>query len=208
MVARIRRTKKKTVSTPRIKKAAAHKADGIIYSSAEVANFHKTLVGNPVVNSFHLMSAEEEKNYKSGKYKNKKCEINGFQFDSIMEAKYYIYLLEQKALGFIQDFAMQVKYTLMDKYRDNFTGKIVRPIEYLADFVVKKADGTIEAIDVKGKETDVFKIKQKLFGSRYPNVRLVCYQWSNKYGNRWIELEELKKLRKEDKKAKSKKKKA
>ena len=111
-----------------------------------------------------------------------------------MEAKYYVYLLEQKNNGFIKDFSMQVKFPLMDKYRNQFTGKVIRGIDYYADLVVNKLDDSVEAIDVKGVETDVFKIKQKLFGSIYPDIRLVCYRWSAKYGNRWVELDELKKL--------------
>lgn len=195
--------KRKTVKTTSRKKhtiPATHKIDGIVYASKELADFHRNLKGNPVIKSFHLMSLKEEENYNSGRYKSKECIINGIKFDSLMEARYYVYLLEQKNYGFIQDFKMQVPFVLMKKYRNAYTGKVVRAIEYYADFVVEKTDGTIEAIDVKGAETDVFKIKQKLFGSIYPHIRLVCYQWSEKYGSRWIELEELKKLRKADSK--------
>lgn len=200
--------RKKTIKTTSTKRKKAipvsHKIDGIVYASKELADFHRSLKGNPVIESFHLMSLSEEKNYNSGRYKSKECTINGIKFDSLMEARYYVYLLEQKNYGFVKAFHMQVPFTLMKKYRNAYTGKVVRPIEYYADFVVEKSDGTLEAIDVKGVETEVFKIKQKLFGSIYPHIRLVCYQWSDKYGSRWIELEELKKLRK----ASSKKKKA
>ena len=105
-----------------------------------------------------------------------------------MEARYYVYLLEQKSFGFIKDFAMQVRYTLMEKYKNKFTNKTIRPIEYLADFVVQKLDGTIEAIDVKGQETDVFKIKQKLcvevsveFGAKsfMADPRIECFKASD-----------------------------
>lgn len=199
--------KKKTVKTTSTKRKknivpVSHKVDGIVYASKELADFHRSLTNNPVVKDFHLMSMAEEKQYNSGRYKSKECYINGIKFDSLMEAKYYIYLLEQKSNGLIKDFSMQVKFTLMYKYRNKFTGKIVRDIDYYADFVVKKLDNSVEAIDVKGVETDVFKIKQKLFGSIYPDIRLACYRWSNKYGNRWIELGELKKLISADKKKK------
>lgn len=196
--------KRKASSKTKSRSPVCYKAGDVIYSSKDIADFHKSLIGNPVVQSFHLMSAKEEKTYNSGRYKHKKCIINDIQFDSLMEARYYVYLLEQKSFGFIKDFAMQVRYTLMEKYKNKFTNKTIRPIEYLADFVVQKLDGTIEAIDVKGQETDVFKIKQKLFGYKYPDIKLTCYQWSNKYGNRWIDLDELKKLQKESKAKKKK----
>lgn len=196
--------KKKTVKTTSTKRKknivpVSHKVDEIVYASKELADFHKTLKCNPAVTDFHLMSITEEKQYNSGRYKSKECYVNGIKFDSLMEAKYYVYLLDQKNSGLIKDFSMQVKFPLMDKYKNKFTGKTIRGIDYYADFVVTKPDDSIEAVDVKGVETDVFKIKQKLFGSIYPDIRLACYRWSNKYGNRWIELEELKKLISDDK---------
>lgn len=199
--------KKKTIKTTSTKRKknvvpASHKIDGIVYASKELADFHRTLKCNPVVKDFHLMNVTEEKKYNSGRYKSKECYINGIKFDSLMEAKYYVYLLEQKNNGFIKDFSMQVKFPLMNKYRNKFTGKVIRGIDYYADFVVNKLDDSVEAIDVKGVETDVFKIKQKLFGSIYPDIRLACYRWSDKYGNRWVELDELKKLIAADKKKK------
>lgn len=199
-------TNNKTKTKTKSKTKTTYTVDSIVYSSKDLADFHKMLVGNPVVNSFHLPSVQDEAKKTNIKYKAKECDINDNHFDSLMEAKYYVFLLEQKKFGFIKDFTMQTEFTLMDKYVNKFTGKTIRPIKYLADFVVTKSDGTKEAIDVKGQETDVFKIKEKLFGSKYPNIKLTCYQYSQKYGNRWVDLDELKELRKKDKSKKAKKK--
>ena len=64
--------KKKTIKTTSTKRKknvvpASHKIDGIVYASKELADFHRTLKGNPVVKDFHLMNVTEEKKYNSGR---------------------------------------------------------------------------------------------------------------------------------------------
>lgn len=189
-------TKKKTRTITK------YTIDGINYKSKQLVELHSEWKKNKLIKSFKLPSIEDEKIYRNKKFGAKKCVVNGIEFDSIMEAKFYIFLLEQKKEKLIKDFDMQVPFVLMDKYKNKFTGKMVREIKYLADFVIDETDGSQTAIDVKGIETPEFKIKAKLFGSRYPDVQFMCVQWSDKYGKRWIELEELKALRKEDKKGK------
>lgn len=49
---------------------------------------------------------------------------------------------------------------------------VFRPITYIADFQVTYCDGRIEIEDVKGKETEVFRIKRKLFEAAYPDLTL------------------------------------
>lgn len=50
-------------------------------------------------------------------------------------------------------------------------GKTFRKIEYVADFQYEQ-DGKIIVEDVKGMETDVFKLKKKLFEYKYKDLEL------------------------------------
>jgi Protein of unknown function (DUF1064) len=132
------------------------------------------------------------------KYKSKKAEVDGYTFDSKAEARYYEqlkWLLDHKQ---IKGFRLQPRYTLLESFKKN--GKTFRKIEYIADFEIHHLDGSIEIVDVKGFETPVFSIKRKLFEKLYPNYRLSIVTYSKKYGG-WIELDELKKLRRKKKKA-------
>ena len=101
------------------------------------------------------------------KYNAKKVEVDGIKFDSKVEAEYYLHLNEQVDKGEIQGFERQVKMTLQDSfYLEGVKGKI-RAITYVIDFKITEKDGSITYIDVKGIETDVFKMKRKMFMNRY-----------------------------------------
>lgn len=107
------------------------------------------------------------------KYRNKKVTIDGITFDSKAEAAYYNYLKILKKSGEIKDFDMQVRFTLMDNFKHpSKPKKTVRAINYIPDFVVTENDGTKSVIDVKGMQTQVFKIKAKMFMKRY-NMPLI-----------------------------------
>lgn len=133
------------------------------------------------------------------KYSNKKVIINDIQFDSKMESKYYLHLLELEKQGVVSEFLMQKKYILLEGFRKD--GKQFRPITYLADFEVHYTDGHIEVVDVKGMITHDFAIKRKLFEYRFPHLRLKLVTYSKIDGG-WIELDELKKARKKRNKEK------
>lgn len=101
------------------------------------------------------------------KYNAKKVEVDGIKFDSKVEAEYYLHLKEMAEGGEIQGFERQVKMTLQDSfYLEGVKGKI-RAITYVVDFKITEKDGSITYIDVKGIETDVFKMKRKMFMNRY-----------------------------------------
>lgn len=132
------------------------------------------------------------------KYNSKKVELDGYTFDSQIEARYYQrlkWLQEHKEILF---FRLQPRYLLQEAFKKN--ARTYRKIEYIADFEIHHLDGTIEVVDVKGMETEAFKIKKKLFEKRYPH-KLTLITYVKKYGG-WIELEELKKRRKQAKKVK------
>lgn len=107
---------------------------------------------------------------KKSKYGNKKTVVDGIEFDSQKEAEYYCQLKLLKRAGEIKGFGLQPRYELQPKFRKN--GKKYRPITYIADFVISNNDGTTEIVDVKGVETQVFKIKKKMFEYKYPDLTL------------------------------------
>lgn len=107
---------------------------------------------------------------KKNKYRNIKTTVDGIEFDSIKEADYYCQLKLLKRAGEIKDFGLQPRYELQPTFRKN--GTTHRSITYVADFVIDNNDGTTEIIDIKGVETQVFKIKKKLFEYKYPDKNL------------------------------------
>jgi hypothetical protein len=130
------------------------------------------------------------------KYKSKKVEIDGHVFDSKIEARYYEQLKWLQEHNQILFFRLQPRYLLQEAFQKN--GKTFRKIEYIADFEVHHLDGSIEVVDVKGYETEAFRLKRKLFEKKYPH-RLSLVTYVKKYGG-WITLDELKKRRKQAKK--------
>lgn len=153
-----------------------------------------------------------------GKIYHKKTEIDGIVFDSQTEAEYYEYLKQLKVEGKIDDFTMQDTFVLQDKYiivdgqrydesDKNFKkiqkanpGCTVQAIKYIADFIVYHKDGRIQVVDVKGKKTVDFKIKEKMFNFRYPQYNgLYCVV---KYKGQWMEYNQAEKEKKAAKKNK------
>ena len=104
-----------------------------------------------------------------GKYGNKKVQVDGYDFDSILEAKRYRQLALMQRAGIIKDLKLQVPFLLQEGFKKN--RKTYKKIEYIADFVYKEKGQTVVE-DTKGVKTDVFKIKQKMFEYKYPDLNL------------------------------------
>lgn len=109
------------------------------------------------------MTAKELKQRQSKAKKNKfgaiKTEFDGITFDSKGECEYYQYLLTKHKK---EDIKLQPEFILQEAYVNN-KGKKIRSITYRADFQIGNT-----VIDFKGMETEVFKIKKKLFEKLYP----------------------------------------
>lgn len=97
------------------------------------------------------------------KYHNKKTK----GFDSAKEWRRNQELEALQRAGEISELNRQVPFVLMPSYtiadettRQGF--RTVREIRYIADFTYRLKDGTRIIEDVKGIQTDVFKIKRKL----------------------------------------------
>ena len=103
------------------------------------------------------------------KYRNKKVQIDRYVFDSIKEGQRYRELAILERAGKISSLELQPKFLLQESFRKN--GKTYRKIEYVADFQYIENGKTIVE-DVKGMQTDVFKLKHKLFEKKYPNLEL------------------------------------
>ena len=98
------------------------------------------------------------------KYGNKKVTVDGIQFDSIRESVRYRELKLLERAGEIQELELQPRFLLLERFKKN--GKTYRKTEYVGDFkYIEKGQVVVE--DVKGKETDVFKLKHKLFEYKY-----------------------------------------
>lgn len=108
---------------------------------------------------------ELRKALKKSKYNAHKTKVDGICFDSKLEADYYVQLKLRQRAGDIKGFCRQPEFILMEGNDD------IKPIIYKPDFIVFTEDG-FEIIDTKGFETETFKIKHKLFKSRYPELKL------------------------------------
>lgn len=130
------------------------------------------------------------------KYNSKSVELDGHVFDSKIEARYYQQLKWLESNKQILFFRLQPRYLLQDAFVKD--GRKFRKIEYVADFEIHHLDGSIETIDVKGMETEAFKIKRKLFENKYPHkLSLITY---SQIDGGWITLDQLKKNREARKK--------
>jgi len=103
------------------------------------------------------------------KYRNKKVILDDYVFDSIQESRRYKELKLLLKAKEIQDLELQPRFLLQESFKKN--GKTYRKIEYIADFKYTENGKTIVE-DVKGMQTDVFKLKHKLFEKKYPNLEL------------------------------------
>jgi hypothetical protein len=94
--------------------------------------------------------------FKPHKYKAKPTKVDGIRFDSSKEARFFSTLKLLKRSGEVLFFLRQVPIHLPGKTK------------LVIDFVVFYADGTVEFIDVKGFETEVFKLKKRQVEELYP----------------------------------------
>ena len=108
------------------------------------------------------------------KYHNKKTVIDGIKFDSKVEAERYAQLKILERAGVIRDLELQPEYELIPSFRKN--GKTWRRTVYKADFrYILSEDDSYIIEDVKGSTsviTDVFRLKQKLFEYKYPELNI------------------------------------
>lgn len=189
----IRRQPKKPL---KIKKQ--YKIQDVTYTSKALYDFHlecQYAKDSGYITSFEVPKALSKKS----RYITYKPIIDNIQFDSLMEARYFIKLQKDKKEGIIVDFARQIPFELQPKFKKN--GKTYRGIEYVCDFFVDINGIEKHVIDIKGKETVEFKIKHKLFEYKYPQYNLKLIQFYEPT-NEWLELDAIRKLIRQQKKKK------
>lgn len=108
------------------------------------------------------------------KYHNAKTVADGIKFDSKLEAERYAQLKMMERAGVIRGLELQPSFELIPSFRKN--NKTWRRTVYKADFryILAENDKTIIE-DVKGSTaviTDVFRLKQKLFEYKYPELTI------------------------------------
>jgi hypothetical protein len=134
-----------------------------------------------LINSFELPEGKPDK----AKYRSIKCHIDEIQFDSIMEARYYVHLKQQKKAKIVASFECQPEFELQPKFVKN--GKTIRPITYRSDFRVLYENGVEKIIDVKGRITKDFALKHKMFDYNYRNAELELVQYREKT-QQWVKI--------------------
>ena len=102
------------------------------------------------------------------KYNSRKTIIDGITFDSKKEAKRYLELKNKQDEGEISDLRLQVPFELVPSFTIEIDGKKRkrRNIRYIADFVYYE-NGQKVVEDVKGRKTEIYKLKKKLFEYKY-----------------------------------------
>jgi hypothetical protein len=106
--------------------------------------------------------------YGTTKYHNKRQEYGGHSYMSKLEADVAFQLDMRIKAGEVKEYKRQVRIPL------EVNGKHI--CNYIIDFVVECTDGTIEYLEAKGFETDVWRMKWKIFEALYenkPNVKLI-----------------------------------
>ena len=108
---------------------------------------------------------------RNGKYNAVKTEFDGIKFASKKEAEYYKNLLLLKQAGEVIDIKLQPEFELQEGYIKD--GAKIRPIKYIADFLVVYKDEHIEIIDTKGYRKDkVYLLKKKLFHYKFKGLTI------------------------------------
>lgn len=200
-IIRRKTTAKKTTTPKKSRKSIPHIVDGIAYKSGTLVKYHnemKQAIAGGWITSFTLPQiGDGQKKSKFGAYK---AEVDGRIFDSVMEARFYVYLKGLQASGSISSFECQVGFELQPKFRDKFTHKVILPINYIADFVITMPDDSKIVVDTKGIETADFLIKKKIMRYKFPDLRFMCVQWVAGTQS-WEDLEDIKKERRAKKRA-------
>lgn len=102
---------------------------------------------------------------KANKFNAVKTEYNGDKYDSKREARHAYELDCLIKAGEVKKWDRQFKIEI------NVKGKHI--CNYFIDFKVWMSDGSIEYHEVKGKETQLWKVKWKLVKSIYPDWNFV-----------------------------------
>ena len=106
------------------------------------------------------------------KYQNRKTVLDGITFDSKLEANRYAELKVLEKAGVISQIQLQPVFELIPAFTKN--GKKYRATHYVADFMYYDIqEKKVKIEDTKGYETDVYKLKRKMFEYKYPDLEII-----------------------------------
>lgn len=97
-----------------------------------------------------------KKRKKKHKFKAKRCQVDEKKFPSLLEARYYCQLKLRQQAGDVIFFLRQIPFELPGG------------VKYVTDFMVFLANGEIEFVDTKGKDTPLSIAKRKILEDLYP----------------------------------------
>lgn len=102
------------------------------------------------------------------KYNSRKTTVDEITFDSKKEARRYLVLKQMEKDGLIHNLQLQVPFELIPPFEIEIDGKKRkrRRMEYIADFVYYINNVKVVE-DVKGRKTEVYKIKKKIFEYKF-----------------------------------------
>ena len=105
------------------------------------------------------------------KYGNKKVVVDGYSFDSKLEARRFGELKLFLKQGIITSLVLQKEFELQPSFKCN--GKTERAIKYVCDFYYKDKHGNEIVEDTKSvaTKTQVYMVKRKLFLYKYPHIK-------------------------------------
>lgn len=107
------------------------------------------------------------------KFHAKKVVIDGIEFDSKRESKYYRHFVDVANAGLITNIEVHPRFILLNSFKD-CNGKTERAITYKPDFRLTYADGSVEVVEVKSKRTAKepdYIMRRKLFKHNNPDVK-------------------------------------
>lgn len=105
----------------------------------------------------------------TNKYGAKACYADNIRFDSLSEMRRYLELKLLLAAGEITNLKVHPRYLLQAGFK--YKGKVERPIYYEGDFAYLEATtGALVVEDVKGKPTQAYRLKRKLFLAQYRDI--------------------------------------
>lgn len=103
------------------------------------------------------------------KYHAKKTQVNGITFDSKIEAERYQQLMLLEKAQEISALTLQPEFQILRGWVHPETGEKIKSRFYVGDFCyLDEATGKLIVEDVKGMETQEFRLKWSLVKSMYP----------------------------------------
>jgi hypothetical protein len=127
--------------------------------------------------SVALAVAQHDSDKKS-KYLNEREEIDGIKFASKAEGRRYRALRLLERAKVIADLRLQVRFDLVPGVLFAGAARPTQPLRYIADFTYLEA-GQLVVEDVKGVQTDAFRIKRHLMKALHGiDIKLTGRGWS------------------------------